>query len=101
MAHQFKAYNDMINLLVTFLSLVLLLIGVLSMVTPIPGGTFMIAASISMLICSNAKAQRYMQILRTKYNALNKAIFWLEKKVGNRIKFIGIALEKTRPHTDI
>lgn len=87
----------MINLLVTIVSIVLLLIGVISMATPIPGGTFMIAISISLLICSNAKAQRYMRTLRTKYNAFNKMIFWLENKVGVRIKFIGIALEKTRP----
>lgn len=91
----------MINLLVTLISLFILIIGVISMVTPIPGGTFMIAISISTLICSNARAQRIMRQLRTKYNAFNKVIFWLEKKVGGRVKFIGIALEKTRPQTEV
>ncbi len=90
----------MINILVTFVALLLLIIGVISMATPIPGGTFLIAISISVLICSNAKAQRYMRILRTKYNSFNNMVFWLERKVGVRVKFIGIALEKTHPQTD-
>lgn len=90
----------MINILVTFVALLLLIIGVISMATPIPGGTFLIAISISILICSNAKAQRYMRILRTKYNSFNNMVFWLERKVGVRVKFIGIALEKTHPQTD-
>lgn len=91
----------MMNLLVSLVSLFILIIGLISMVTPIPGGTFMIAISISTLICSNARAQRIMRQLRTKYNAFNRMIFWLEKKVGTRVKFIGIALEKTRPQTEI
>jgi len=91
----------MINLLVTFTSLVILLIGVLSMVTPIPGGIFMIAISISTLICSNARAQRIMKQLRTRYSRFNKMVFWLEKKVGGRVKFIGIALGKTHPQTEV
>ena len=91
----------MINFFVSFFSLVVLVIGIVSMVTPIPGGTFMIALSVSTLICSNARAQRVMQMLRTRYNYFNKIILWLEIKVGVRIKFIGIALEKTRPLTEI
>ena len=90
----------MINFFVSFFSLVVLVIGIVSMVTPIPGGTFMIALSVSTLICSNARAQRVMQMLRTRYNYFNKIILWLEIKVGVRIKFIGIALEKTRPLTE-
>jgi len=91
----------MINLLVTLVSLLILLIGIVSMVTPIPGGTFMIAISVSTLICSNTRAQRIMRQLRTKYSAFNRMVFWLEKKVGGRVKFIGIALEKTRPQTEV
>jgi len=91
----------MINLLVTLASLVVLLIGLISMVTPIPGGTFMIAISISTLICSNARAQRIMRQLRTRYSAFNRIVFWLERKVGTRVKFIGIALGKTRPQTEV
>ena len=70
------------------------------MVTPIPGGTFMIAMSISALICSSTKAQTYMRALRTKFTRFNKFIFWLENKVGVRIKFIGIALGNTRPEDE-
>ena len=91
----------MLNLLVSFISLVVLVIGIISMVTPIPGGVFMIAMSVSTLICSSARARRVMQMLRTRYHSFNKIILWLEIKVGVRVKFIGIALGKTRPLTEI
>lgn len=91
----------MINLLLTVVSLLLLFIGVISMVTPIPGGTFLIAISISILICSNAKAQACMRFFRTKYNTFNRSIFWLEGKIGTRVKFIGTALQKTQPLAEV
>lgn len=89
----------MINILLTIISLLLLFIGVISMITPIPGGTFLIAISMSILICSNAKAQACMRFFRTKYTSVNRFIFWLESNLGTRIKFIGIALGKTQPLT--
>jgi len=84
-------------MLFSFVAFVLLFFGLISMVTPIPGGTFLIAISISILICSNAKAQAYMRLLRTKYDRFNRFIFWLELKVGSRVTFIGVALKKTHP----
>lgn len=87
----------MINALLSALAFLLLIIGLMSMVTPIPGGTFLIAISISLLICSNAKVQTCMRYARTKSNRFNKVIFWLENKVGIKVKFIGAALENTRP----
>lgn len=85
------------NILLSFIATLLLLVGLVSMVTPIPGGTFLIATSISLLICSSSKVQNYMRVLRTKYNRFNLFVFWLENKVGVRVKFIGAALKKTHP----
>lgn len=90
----------MINALLSVVAFFLLIIGLISMVTPIPGGTFLIAVSISILICSNAKAQACMRYVRTKSSRFNKIIFWLENKVGVRVKFIGSALANTRPLTE-
>ena len=87
----------MINLLISIAAVFIVLLGAVSMVTPIPGGTLFIAVGISMLICSSPMAQAYVRYLRTKNNRMNKIVFWLENKVGVRINFIGTALWKTRP----
>ena len=87
----------MINILITICALIMLTIGTLSMVTPIPGGTLLIAVSLSLLICSNKKAQSCMRYVRTKNDRFNKAIFWMENKVGVKVDFIGQALKQTRP----
>jgi hypothetical protein len=67
------------------------------MVTPIPGGTFLIAGSLTALICSSPLARRCLQVMRTKINWFNKSVFWIEAKVGNRIGIVGRALKQTRP----
>ena len=87
----------MINLLISIAAVFIVLLGAVSMVTPIPGGPLFIAVGISMLICSSPMAQAYVRYLRTKNNRMNKIVFWLENKVGVRINFIGTALWKTRP----
>lgn len=91
----------MINILISVVAFIALLIGIISMVTPIPGGTLLIAGSVSVLICSNSKVQQFVRYMRSKSRRFNKVIFWLENKVGVKIKFIGTALRKTRPLTDV
>lgn len=91
----------MINILISIAAFIVLLLGIVSMVTPIPGGTLLIAGSVSVLICTNSKAQQCVRYARTKSSRFNKAIFWLESKVGVKIKFIGTALGKTRPLADV
>jgi hypothetical protein len=56
-----------------------------------------IAGSLTTLICVSPRAQSYIRAMRTRINWFNKAVFWLEEKVGTRISFMGEALEKTRP----
>ena len=90
----------MINVFISILAVIILLAGIVSMVTPIPGGILLIASGVSMLICSNSKAQECMRYARTKSSRFNKIVFWMENKVGVRISFIGTALAKTRPQVE-
>ena len=83
--------------LISALALVCILFGLVSMVTPIPGGTILIAGGLTMLICSNPSAQYCVMWARSRVAWVNKLMFWLENKVGNRVKVVGVALAKTHP----
>ena len=87
----------MTNLIVTVFASVILLIGIVSMVTPIPGGVVVIAGSLTALICTSPRAQRCLQFMRTRMNWFDKMVAWVERTVGDRIGFVGVALRKTRP----
>jgi hypothetical protein len=87
----------MIKLFLTIIASILLLMGLISMVTPIPGGTFMIAGSITILICSSPTVQSWIKSCRARANWFNKMFTWLETKIGSRIHFVGDALQRTRP----
>jgi len=87
----------MLNLLVTVIASLLLLLGIVSMVTPIPGGTVIIAGSLTALICSSPTARSCLRFMRTRMNWFDKVFFWLEDKVGTRITVIGNALRMTHP----
>ena len=86
----------MLNILNSIAAIILLIIGLISMINPVPGGVILIAIGMSMLICSNAKVQAYIKFLRAKSHKVNKIFFWMEEKVGKKINFIGIALAKTQ-----
>lgn len=68
------------------------------MVSPIPGGTFLITIGAGMIICSSVTAARYLQSCRIKYSRLNSTITWLENKMGDRF---GAPLRSTRPGSKI
>ena len=87
----------MTNLILTIIALIALTIGLVSMLTPIPGGTALIAFSLTSLICTSPKARSFIKYLRVKFSLINKLFFTLEEKVGTRIKFIGDALKLTQP----
>ena len=73
---------------------VLLVLGLISMVTPIPGGTLLITVGVGMVICSSDTATRYIRNCRTKYARLDKSMSWLENKMGERLS---APLKRTRP----
>lgn len=85
------------NLIISVIAMISILFGMVSMVTPIPGGTILIAGGLTALICSSQSARYCLMWLRARVNWFNKLIFWLENKVGSRIKIIGAALGKTHP----
>ena len=85
------------NIIISIISMLALVLGFISLVTPIPGGTLFIAGGLTGLICSNARARLCVKWLRTRFNWFNKMIAWLDKKVGTRIKLIGTALQQTTP----
>jgi len=72
----------------------LLLIGLVSMVTPIPGGTLLIATGGGMIICASETAARWVQACRRRFNRFNSVMTWIENKMGERIS---APLRRTRP----
>lgn len=90
----------MMNLIISFVSVIVIFFGLISMVTPIPGGTLLIATGLTALICSSPAARYRLMRIRSKVNWFNKLFFWLEQKVGGKVKFVGVALSKTRPQED-
>ena len=72
----------------------MLLLGTISMVTPIPGGTFLLAAGSVLLICASPWFRRCLQYARTRVALFDRMMRWVEKKMGERI---GGILKLTRP----
>jgi hypothetical protein len=89
------------SLIISALAIISILFGMVSMVTPIPGGTILIAGGVTALICSSPSAQYCVMWIRSRVNWFNKVLFWLQSKVGNKIKVLGIALSKTIPPEDV
>jgi hypothetical protein len=87
------------NLLMSIVAIGAILLGMLSMVTPIPGSVFFIAGGLTVLICYNSTARICLRWIRARVGWVNKTVFWLEDKVGKRVSVIGAALKQTRPLT--
>jgi len=85
------------NLIFTILASLMLLLGFISMVTPIPGGVLLISGGLTLLICSSSTARLCLRWIRSRYARFNTFFFWLENKVGKKIKVIGNALSQTQP----
>ena len=73
---------------------ILILLGAISLASPIPGATFMLAAGSVLLICSSPKFRIWMQACRTASPRFNKLLLFIERKVGTRL---GGILKLTRP----
>lgn len=73
---------------------ILLILGLLSMVTPIPGGTLAIATGAGLIICASQTAADFLKSYRAKYARLNSTIAWIENKLGARLSR---PLRMTRP----
>ncbi len=73
---------------------ILILLGLISMVTPIPGSTFFIATGSGLLICTSERAANWIRNARTKNVRFNNAVTWMENKMGDRL---GGPIRRTRP----
>ena len=82
------------KLLMIAVAIVLLLLGLLSWATPIPGGTALIAIGLGILICTSEKATRFLQLCRRKFYRLDTMFVWIEDRVPTQL---GDAIRRTRP----
>jgi len=73
---------------------ILILLGVVSMVTPLPGSTLFIAAGSSLVICTSKRAERLIMRTRIRFPRFNSSLSWLENRMGERLSG---PLHRTRP----
>lgn len=78
----------------------LFILGLVSLVSPIPGAFIFLACSLTLTISVSSYAQFCVQWVRSRFSPINKFLYWLEKKTGERIKMIGETLPKTHPPED-
>ena len=83
------------NLIISFLAIIGILVGSASMVTPIPGGTLLIALSLSALVYASGTAREGVKWLRFRFAPVDQLLSWFTVSVGSRISFIGRALAQT------
>ena len=73
---------------------ILITIGAISMITPIPGSTFLIATGSGLVICTSKRVERWIKKMRGTHVHFNNTLTWLENKMGERI---GGTLKLTQP----
>lgn len=78
-------------------ALILFILGLISLVSPIPGAFIFLACSLTLTISVSSYAQFCVQWGRSRVSWINIFLFWLERKTGERIKMIGETLPKTHP----
>jgi hypothetical protein len=77
--------------------IVLIPIGCLTLVSPIPGGSLVLPAALATLIYESPYFRGCIQSARARMPRLNRWIMWGENRVGKRI---GDVLKLTRPCVD-
>jgi uncharacterized membrane protein YbaN (DUF454 family) len=82
------------RIVLMILGSILILVGLISMVTPIPGSTFFIAFGSGLLICTSERAANWIRRARTRSTRFNKSVTWMENKMGDRL---GGPMRRTRP----
>lgn len=75
----------------------LLLIGAILFISPLPIGIFFIAVGLSLLTYSSETVQHKVHDFRVNHQKLNSQLERLEKRFEHRKNFITHALRKTRP----
>ncbi len=81
----------------TLIAFLFLILGVISMVTPIPGGVIFLAIGLTMLISVSPPARYCIQWMRARFNLFNKSFGFIERKVEKRFEKMGATLKLTNP----
>ena len=87
----------MFRLIISIFSFLVLLSGMVLVLTPFPVGAILIVISLSILVYVNPGVQKTIKKLRENYHPFNEKIYWLENKIGDKVKFLSDSLIKTRP----
>lgn len=74
----------------------LLVLGMISLVTPLPGSSVFIATGSGLMIRASKTVERFTRNCRIRFPGLNRSITWLEDRMGERIS---AALRHTRPRS--
>ena len=92
--------SSVMRAVVTVVALLVLALGIVALISPIPIGIILIGLSLSALVCVSDTAKRLLKIVRTKYHIVNIKIHSLEAKIEKRFKYLSDAFMQTRPSVD-
>lgn len=87
----------MIRLIVSVFAVLLLAIGVVALISPIPIGVILIAISLSILVCVSDTARQILKKVRTRYHKINLHLHKLEARLEKRYSYIVSVFVQTRP----
>ena len=87
----------MVNILISVVASVVLLLGLVALISPLPIGVFMIGGSVAVLIMVNPSARALLKRLRGTFIWLNHHFIWLERKLERKFPRIAEAFHLTRP----
>jgi len=82
------------------IGLLLMLLGAITLFTPMPIGVILFASGLSILVCVSQRAQALLRNLRGKSQRINKALIVIEAKIETKLVRLHIELMKTRPPTE-
>lgn len=85
------------QIIISTLSIIMLLIGFIALISPIPFGLIIITISLSVLITVNVTAQNMVIKIRRKNAPVNRFLLKIENRTYLKMSFIDNALVKTRP----
>jgi hypothetical protein len=88
---------QMIRILLTTLGILLVLLGTIALLSPVPVGILIIALGCCLLVAVEPHARRIVKDLRSRNHALDRRVHWLETKIESRFETLHRALLETRP----
>jgi len=86
------------KVLLIIIAYILIFLGTISIISPIPGAVLLLAVGLSLLICTSTAAASCIRFTRNKSSKLNILMSWIENHSGERM---GSILKQTRPDAEI